>query len=210
MGLNKEIYLIDCTLGYVATGKTDHTDYFSVPNAANELAVQTYNLVVGSGNLLPSMSTCPNNGYISFSKYGGVEGADSISFLSGKLEHDSTGGETGGHCIKLSPLSSVQYLDTSKFIDSLPMFQVPAQDGVSRTVYIKLKKTADLDSTNVSIGLFMNGTLVDGWDTCAGLSSSAYTEYSLNYTPTEDGVLDFAIKLDGDTGSLYVDGFRWT
>ena len=91
----------------------------------------------------------------------------------------------------------------------MPMFQCPAQDSITRTAYVKLKKTAALDSTNVSISLWQNGTNLSGWVTCDGISDSAYTQYGVSATPTENGALDMAIKLDGDAGSLYVDSFKW-
>jgi len=210
IGRNTSIYFYNCDLGYVATGKVEHSSRYFQLGASGGTEAYGYNLSVNAATLITDMSAYATRNFFGFGKHDGVEGSDFIHFSAGKMEHDATGGDGGGHCIKISPSSSVLNLDISEFAEQLGMFQVPAQDGVSRTVYIKLKKTSDLNSTNVSIGLFMNGTLVDGWDTCAGISDSAYTEYSVNYTPTEDGVLDFVIKLDGTAGSLYVDGFRWT
>ena len=200
-------------IGVASGDKTDMTgSYFSYSTDQTNVYIRIifYNCTWGAQTKYSPSTTIVHSIMYAFHKDGGTESNDYTYLKNGRFDHDTTNGENGGDCLKITPSGNTNYLDLSEYID-LNMFQCPAQDGVARTVYIKLKKTATLDSTNVSLALYQNDTLVDGWDNVvSSLSDSVYTEFGLNYTPTEDGILDMAIKLDGDAGSLYVDSFRWT
>lgn len=197
-------------IGVASGNYLDHTTgeiYLAV--AYTNVDVAFYNCTWGAATKVSIFAGNVQNYSLRFSKDAGTEGNDWSQLLNGILTHNATEGISSSDCLELQPTGNASYLDLSNYLD-FGMFQAPAVDGVSRTVYIQLKDNVAWDGTNVSISLWQNGTKVVDWADKSGTITTTYTEYSLTYTPTEDGVLDLAIKLDGDAGRVYADGFRWT
>jgi len=205
--ITRNVVFNQTIIGAASGVYTDH----SIDNIWSEtsmLDITFYDCDLGAAGVLANVDRQGTTKALRFHKVGGTEGNDYTITNFGSLIHNASEGISGSDCLQLDPSGgSGNYIDTTELITIQSLFRAPAEDGVLRTVYIQLKDDASYNGANPSIALYMNGVLVDGWDACAVTTS--YQEFSVAYTPTEDGILDLAIRCDGDAGNVYADAFRW-
>lgn len=135
--------------------------------------------------------------YYDIQKYQGVAGDHRRYYQYGYIKRDTAEARGGsGECMQLAPSHASAKLTTD-------LSPVPAAASVQKTVTVYLKKSATYNGNNPRIGLRFNGWIVAGMNNCA--VTTDYQQFSINYTPSEDGVLELVIDADGTAGSIYAD-----
>lgn len=131
----------------------------------------------------------------SLMNYQGVAGDNRVVTLFGEIRRNTADAQSGA-CAKMTPNTASEYLP-------LILGPIPAASGVQKTVTAYLKKDVSYNGADPRISLRKNGFVVAGPTACT--VSTSYQQFTINYTPTEDCVLELLVECDGTAGSIYVD-----